>query len=407
MVTVADRVKIAKEVWTASKLEKQFYDKAPVLDRIERTNKNTIGEEFKVPIHKGRSGAASVFGPDGGTLNGPDSQKVDKAAYGISYNYHYIGLQFGAMNQINGTASIGKATTLEMEGGMADIRKQVMRQLAGEGGGLIAECTTTTASTTVHLDPAGLGYDAIVRGHIVEGQAIDIGTVANPVSVVSNRIIEDVIEDAADPRIVISGAAVTTAANDYIAIHGARSANATNEMASLVQIAGSEQPLGGLNPASAGERFWKPAFVDDTTTAISLALLLKLRLKVNQKTGEDAPVNLTSLQQVANVEEILQNQVRFMDPDKLSAGNAMLKWNGYEIWGDPDIYDRHFFTLKLDDLTLGTGEYDKPVWMSDVQGNGGMLWQQGTTQFVDALCYALGIGTSRRNSSAAATNLTA
>ena len=67
------------------------------------------------------------------------------------------------------------------------------------------------------------------------------------------------------------------------------------------------------------------------------------------------------------------------------------------------------YYLTLDDLALVTGaKIKKPTWVSSLQGaNQAMLWAQGSTRFVDALTYPVGLAMSRRNSGAAAIGLTA
>jgi hypothetical protein len=409
--TVANLADVTKEVWTSSRLEKQFYNENPLLDRMERTSKFTIGNAASVPIHKGRAGSASILSSAGGTLNAADAQKVDKAQYTLSYQYHQVEIQLGAINQTAGTNnSAVSAVNLEVEGAVDDLRKQAMRQVVGDSTGRIAEFTTSGSGVVLNLvTPAngGRGYDAIVRGHIVPGQLVDIGSAASPTSVASARTVVSVSENSTTPTVTISGANVTTAAGDFISIAGARSGSSTFELNGLRGLI-STAAAGGLNPATTGEEFWTPAQVDSTSTSLSLDLLLGYRQRVNQKTGKKANTIVTSLKQQANFESLLQNQVRFSDPSKLSAGDATLNWNGTEFMGLPDVYDTDLFMLTIEDFIIVTGgEISKPTWVSDIEGAGGRLrWTQGTTKFADALTYPFQLGVKRRNSHVAATSLT-
>ena len=406
VVTVADRVKMSREVWTSTRLEKQFYDQNPVLDKIKRTKKFTIGQSAKVPMHTGRSGGITVTGPAGTpTLNGPGRQLTDTAEFGISYNWGYIGHEFGTLNQVHGGAvSFGSSLNLEMEGIVNDIDNSVMRQLAGRGGGLICECTTGGPSTTVNLEPVS-GFNAISRGHIYAGLPISIGTAASEGSVVADRTITRVIESETAPQIVISGAAVSTAAGDFVSLKQSRVGAASVEMSSLVEIAGSTAALGGKDPSVAGNEYWQPV-VDSTTTVLSLPFIRKLYRRIHQRGGGKPDTVWTSLDLVDAYEELLQNQVRFQ-PGKLSDG-ADLKFRNLEWYGDVRLYSRNLHMLTLSDFVLVKGEYEKPTWMSEVQGtNQGMVWDQGSTTFVDAICYSLGIGVHRRNTHGSATALIA
>ena len=74
----------------------------------------------------------------------------------------------------------------------------------------------------------------------------------------------------------------------------------------------------------------------------------------------------------------------------------------------PDILDADWFCLTLSDFQYIHGAYKQPVWASDIEGGGSKLrWAQNSTNFVDAVFHAYQIGAQRRNTSAAATALTA
>lgn len=408
--TVANFGDVMKDVWTSSKLEKQFYDDNPLLDRIERTNRFTIGAQAQVPIHKGRSGGFSVKTAAGGTLNAADEQKVDQAVYTLSYNYQQVSLETGVLNQGGGgNQSVASALDLEITGAVADMRKQIQRQAVSNGDALIAKCVAGANNTTVLLDPTGYGYDAIVRGWLYPGLLVDVGTTANEVAVGDGVEITAVTESSSAPALTVS-ANVNETANDYVSVKDARAGAVSNEMNGLRTIAGSTTSgIGGLDPDNAGEEFWQPAYVDTTTTTVSLDLLLTLRRKVEQKTGARSPVIATSLDQYANIEALLQNQVRFTNPGKLGVNNATLEVNGVEVLAVPDIPARELYAINLDDMFILTGKYSKPTWMSDIEGGGAghLRWSQGATNLVDAVVYALQLGIRRRNSHAAAIGLTA
>jgi hypothetical protein len=71
--TAGNLAGIAKQVYTQDELEKQFYFDAPVLDRIEKTNKYTIGREAVVPIWSYFGGGTTVLGSAGGSFNPDDA----------------------------------------------------------------------------------------------------------------------------------------------------------------------------------------------------------------------------------------------------------------------------------------------------------------------------------------------
>lgn len=416
--TVANLSDILKEVWTSDRLEKQFYDENRWLDKVERTSKYTIGRQAQVPIHKNRSGGFSALLAAGGALNAADEQAVDRADYTLTYNWFQISIETGALNQADGPGarSTVSAVNLEVEGAVADLRKQMNRQFVMNGDGFIAEAAANTAVNVIELRvPASHhGFDAIERGWLYPGLTIDIFDDSAGANVTNgtDRVITAVNEDSAAPDITVSGTAnITTAATgDFVTIANvATGTGANNEMNGLRQIAGSKtSAVGGLDPDTAGEEFWKPAEVDTAATVVSLDLLLTLQRRVYQKTGKNPSYVTTSVKQCAKLYELFQNQVRFSS-DSPKAGNVEgFTWNGLSVNPDPDILNRDLFMLTLSDFLIVTGgAYSKPTWASDIEGSGGRLrWNQGNTNFVDALVYPAELAIRRRNSHAAATGLT-
>ena len=409
--TVSNLTDVLKEVWTQDRLEKQFYDGTRWADKVERTNKYTIGREALVPLETSLPGGTSTFLAAGGTLNAADDLHVDRADYDISYLYQQVSLQIAALNQADavGVRSTVDAMDQTMESNVLGLRKEFNRQSVSNGDALIAKCLAGAANTTVLLDPANKGSHAIRAGWIRPGHVVDIGTTANEVAVGDAVTVVTVTESDTAPAFVAS-ASVTETANDYVSIANARAGTASNETNGLRTIAGSTTTaVGGLDPDTAGEEFWKPAHVDTATTVISLDLLLTLQRKVYQKTGKWPSYITTSPKQAAELYAQFQNQVRFAT-DNPKAGNAHgFEWNGLGINPDPDIPDEEVYLLTLEDFLLVTGgKLGKPTWVSDLEGAGGRLrWNQGSTTLSDALVYPVNVAIKRRNSHAAAIGLTA
>src|SRR5690348_7461268 len=198
--TVANLASVLKDAWTSDRIQKQFYNQNPLLDKIRSVPATMIGQQAQVPIHKYRSGGYTSTAPAGGTLNPAGNQQTDQAIYTMVYHWFQVQLEVAAINQAGSTAtSVIKAKDLEFEGAVDDTSKQCSRQIANNGDGLIAQCTTGGASTTVNLLPqasGGLGYDAIARGWLYPGLPVDIGTTADSDSLATGTVITDVAESA-------------------------------------------------------------------------------------------------------------------------------------------------------------------------------------------------------------------
>jgi hypothetical protein len=415
--TVANLASVLKDAWTSDRLAKQFYNKNPLLDWMKQISPTMIGLQAQVPIHKGRAGAETSTGPGGGILNPADNQKTDQALYTMVYLWRQVGLETAALNQSGSTSqSIIAAKNLEISGAIDDMSASASRQLANNGDGFIAQCTTGGASATVNLLPqasGGIGYDAIVRGWFVIGQPVDVGTAGDSDLLATGSVIVDVVEDPVTPQLVICNS-ITTTSSHFVSIANPNSATATNpELNGLRNIAGSNGTLGGINPASAGESYWKPALVDSTTTSFSLDLALNMQRAAWQKTGDVMSYVITSGKQLSNFYSLLQNQVRFNGDRGLGAGGVGnmdgLTWNNVGVNAWQQIVDKEWYHIgSKDDFVRIVGNYDKPTWTSEVEGGGeGLRWVQGQTGFVEGLFFGLQTGVQRRNGLAAATNLVA
>jgi hypothetical protein len=415
--TVANLTSVLKDVWTSDRVAKQFYNKNPLLDKMTAVSATMIGLQAQVPIHKYRSGGFTSTGPAGGVLNPAGNQQTDQAIYTLVYNWFQISIETAALNQSGSSLqSIIAGKDLEMQGAVDDVSKHVSRQIASNGDGLIAQCTTGGASTTVNLLPqasGGVGYDAIVRGWLYPGLPVDIGTTADTDVLATGAVITDVGEDPVTPTIT-TGTSVTTTSSHYISIANPNSATAANpELNGLRNIVSTTTTLGGINPATAGEGFWKAALVDSTTSSLSLDLMVNAQRAVYQKRGDWMTDVVTSPKQAANFYLLLQNQVRFGGDTGLSAGNVGdaqkgNAWNGNGITVIPDIVDKEMYFLTLADFCRITGSIKQPTWTSDLEGAGGNVrWGQGTTAFNEGLVFPLQVGVQRRNTQAALTNLVA
>ena len=408
--TVATLSNVLKEVWTADNLAKQFYAETPWLDRLEKTDRYTIGNVASVPLWTNRGGATTVLGPNGGNLNPVSYQKTAKGQYTLAYNWAQVQLEFGALNQAtDGATSVIEAKLLEVEGAVSDLRRDISRQFFGNGDALIAQLAANTSQNTLNLAAGGYGAEAIVRGFLRPDQTIDIITPGSTDTALASNI-QITAVNSATPSITVSGSALTTTTAMYVVIHGARSGNAKaniNESDGLRNIYGSATAIvGGIDPAS--NSYWAPAQVDTGTTTMALTLPLTLQQNVFQQSGQFPTEAVTGIKQLTALYKVLQSQARFQG-DLVAAGNVLkTSWNGMNIEAYPEASDREWYFIDPSNLLLVTGAYKTPVWASDVEGAGGQFrWAQGSTAFKDAIVYPVSLATRRRNSGAAAVGLTA
>lgn len=414
--TATSLADVLKDTWTSDRIQRQFYNDHPPLERLEQVQATMIGQQAQVPIHKGRSGGYVSTGPAGGVLNPADQQRVDQAVYTMVYHWFQVDLEVSALNQAGGSnvQSVIGAKDLEIEGAVNDMRNQCMRQLVTNGDGIVAQCASGGASTTVSLtaSPSGTawGFDALQRGWLYVGLPVDIGTTADTDTLATGAVITGVSEVAATPTITTATSVTTIAGTHNVYIANPNSTTGANpELNGLRNLVNTTGALGGLNPATAGEEFWQAARRDTTTSVFSLDLVLDLQRAVMQKSAKYMTDVWTGLKQQSAFYSLLQNQVRFQGEMKLGAGDVGgLVWNNLAVKGYPDILDSDWYCLTLSDFVQIVGAINKPTWASDLEGDGGKLrWRQGQTGFVDGVVYPFQVGLQRRNTHAAATALTA
>lgn len=406
---------VLKEVWHPDALEEQLYQENPLLDNLERELPiATHGDKVVTPVHTGRSGGYSAV-PRAGSdaLNSPDAQELNQATFTWTHHWFQIKIETATVDETaNKAQAVASVVDTEMSGAMDDIRKQLTRQAFSNGDALIAKTTGTATSAEIELAPlassgyGGMGYDAIQRGWLYPGLSVDIGTTADEDSIVAGAIIQSVEESSSTPSITIDSS-VTLSGTTYVSIADARSGTTAYELNGLPQIVGSST-FGGINPSSVP--VWQGAYVNNPATAenISLAKIYRLSRKVFQKTGKRPDWALTSTEQYQNVFTLLQNQVRYNDPNKIQTGikGDALMVGDVALQQQPDCPNGHLYTLRKEDLFMVRTE--KPQWAPQkYAGNSKVLeWVQGTTRLQSALVYRVQLATKRRNTSAAELNLT-
>jgi len=306
--------------------------------------------------------------------------------------------------------SVVGAKDLEIEGAIENTKHQMTRMFVTNGDGIVAAAATTASNTVIGLtasaaEGTAYGYSSLVRGWLFPGMPVDVGTTADTDALATEATIAAVdYSNPAAPTVTLPAAIATTAGTHFFYIPNPNSATAPNpELNGLRQIVGAGA-LGGLNPATAGQEFWRGAFRDVTTTLFSLDLALNLQRYVLQNSNQPGTDVWTSYRQQANFYALLQSQVMFSGDQNLAAGNvAGPKWNGMTVNAFADILDTDWFQLTLKDLVRVTSGIGKPTWASDIEGGGqSIAWQANTTRFIDGLVYPLQVGVQRRNTQAAA-----
>jgi hypothetical protein len=392
-----------KEVWPVDHIVSQLGVDNELIDRVEKTSKYTVGEYAVVPTKTARPGG-TTFAPNTGSsaLNAAGSTTIGQPQYSLTYRYQPVKIEHAAIVSTAGKASaVANVIDTEMENAVEELKTQISRELYGNGDSLIAQCGTTSASTTVVLN-ATTGQDALLRQWLHPGSVIDIGTTGSESTIAADVSITSVTKSTTSPSIVISGSAVTTSSSHYVSIANARSGATSYEANGLSNVISTSASLGGV---SAGGQ-WQAATVDSSTTTLTLDAMLAVQEAIMQETGTINVDVLTSFHQMRNFYNLFQNQVRFQSDSAIEAGNTdAIKWNGMTVRGQYHCPSSKMFFVNFEDLLLVTGS-NGLHWLDEAFGSGNRLSNNpNTTAFTGTLSYPLNLAATRRVSGAALTAL--
>jgi hypothetical protein len=293
---------------------------------------------------------------------------------------------------------VANAVDVEVSGALEILQRNLQRQLFMDGTALITACVSSS-SNSVDVNTTK-GPQVIKRGWIHVGQQVDVGTTAAEDDIVDGSTITAI--DSDDLGFTVAAGSITTEdSNDFVSQKDARDGTTSYEMNGLVNLIDAGDDFGGLTVAAQPE--WK-AYEDSTSQPLTLSLLLQLDQNIHQQTGKKADFFLSGLKQNRKFYEQLQQQVRFGSDGAIGAGDQTPKWNGSDIFVDPDCLDEFVFAGQLKHLFLVAT--DRPKWQSSVTGGGKLDWIQNTDSYGGKITYRCNLATDRRNAFAKLSGLT-
>ncbi len=312
-----------------------------ILSQVE-TRKDTVqGRIARHAVHLGRSSGVGARA-ENGTLPTAGNQSYATVPVPVRYVYGRIQLSGPTIRQaVSDRGAFIDALDAEMEGIKKDAMKDVNRQLWGTSNGVIAQCGTTSNSTTVVLASA-TGSTALRQLFFDGGMVVDIGTVAAPTTVASARTVTSV--DETNKTIAISGAAVTTTSSHFVFRSGAGGASNNSgqpgdgqvELTGLQTIVDDTAVLHTINPSSQPK--WK-AYVNangGTNRSITESLITGSIMKTLTNSGKK-PSLLVSAEGVnLAISNLLLSLKRNMEQTQLKGGYAGIQFYSPSVSGKGD-----------------------------------------------------------------------
>jgi hypothetical protein len=312
-----------------------------ILSQVE-TRKDTVqGRIARHAVHLGRSSGVGARA-ESGTLPTAANQSYATVPVPVRYVYGRIQLSGPTIKQaVTDRGAFIDALDAEMEGIKKDAMKDVNRQLWGTSNGVIAQCGTTSSSTTVVL-ASSTGTTALRQLFFDGGMVVDIGTVASPATVASARTVTSV--DETNKTIAISGAAVTTSSSHFVFRSGAGGASSNTgqpgdgqvELTGLQTIVDDTAVLHTIDPSSQPK--WK-AYVNSnsgTNRSVTESLITGSIMKVLTNSGKK-PRLLVSAEGVnLAISNLLLSLKRNMEQTQLKGGYAGIQFYSPSVSGKGD-----------------------------------------------------------------------
>ena len=343
---------ILKEYYLGPVAE-QLNNEVFLVSRLESRAEDLVGKRAYVPLHTSRSGGIGARA-ENDSLPAAGNQTYSKAVYDLKYLYGRVSVTGPSMAKTkNEAGSFLQALKSELDGIRNDLRKDLSRQVYGDGTAHIATCAATTSSTTVNLNAAG-GAEAIRKGELYVGMVVDIGTAADVNTIGDARTITAV--SYANSTITISGATVTTTTSHFVtrsgsAVDGAAAASGSrsNEVDGIQRLVSEAATTVGEIDASTAT-FWDNKRID-AAGAIDLEKIQKT-LNLVRLEGAMPSVMITTLGVQRELYLTMEDQVQYIDPASLNyaAGFRTLSYAGMPIISDIDApYGKMYV---LDESTL-------------------------------------------------------
>ncbi|MDQ3317458.1 MAG: phage major capsid protein, partial [Actinomycetota bacterium] len=231
-----------------------------------------------------------------------------------------------------------------------NMRKNINRQVYGDGTGLLASLTAASAGTaTVTVD---------TTQYLQVGDPVDILNRTSGAVVSVGRTIVSINRTT---KVVTLDAAVTAANTDGLYLSGSRSI----EMDGLRNIISSGRTLHGINSASAGNEFWDGKRIDAGAVVAGESLYERLADDVGAGGQGEVEAFLTTRGMRRRLADTYQSQKRFNDAKatEVHGGYTAIYVNEIPVMSDDDAPKGYAFGINKD--AFKWFEVERPDWLQD------------------------------------------
>lgn len=312
----------------------------------DATGIDFVGNTFEMPLRSSRNTGVGTR-VENATLPLAGRQGYKKITDGLFYHYGVFSVT-GPLLKASASqkGAYEKALTQEMEGVTDDLKRMVNINAYLAGDATITTIASGTASATQTVP---------LTVHLEIGDVYDIYDVTG---VTKRNTTPLTILSIDRPNLsVLFDASVTTTTGDRLIRASSDSTTGTpnNDLASgtingLAKIVSNTGALHGLNPASAGEGFWKSQVIAAGGAVIADTLLRQLVDAIGYESGSDESfVFITTRGIRSRYAQTLQSQKRFNDAQSVNLHGG---FKAILFDEDPMVVDDHCQTGRVYGLRL-------------------------------------------------------
>jgi hypothetical protein len=391
---------ILKDLYLPPVVE-QLNNEVLFLQRLEPRSQELVGNQAVVPLHKNRTGGIGSRG-ETDALPSAGNQGYARAVYDLKLHYGRVRVTGLAMAKTASEAgAFLQALKGELDGIRNDLKKDIARQTYGDGSGKVgAAASTANGAQTVTLT----SDEPLRKGQIYIGMRIDIGTTANPTSILNGATGPSEVTDvniAAKTVTVNTGTiGATTAGTHFIFRQGNLTGSTVNEMIGLQGLVTDTGTgvVGGIDSSAAGNSYWQnPAAASFGATLDAVPANGQDAIVIGFNTvninGGTVSLLVGSFGIQRQVFKILQPKVQYIEPLNLKGGFKALEFMGQPLVADLDA--------PFGKLYLLDERFMKVFATSDwhfLDEDGHVLkWVSGFDAWEAVLARYMNLGISRRN----------
>jgi hypothetical protein len=358
--TLATADAILKDVYRGPIIEQLNY-KTYMLDMIERDSDSIDagGRRAIIPVESSGNESPSSTS-DGGTLVDPQVGLEQDAIVYIKYHDGGLELTDQLIKQATGANAGAFVNKLDRETkNLANaMRKNLNRQVFGDGTGLMATLTSSPAAATT--------FTVDSTQYLRVNQVIDVLNISTGALGAASVTITGINRTT---KTITVGSAITATTTTFgVYKQGARGL----EMDGLRNITGTGRTLHGINSATSGNEFWNGSRRDAATAVAGEGLFEQLADDIGANGQGDVEVFLTSRGIRRRLADTYQSTKRFNDAKavEIHGGYTAIFVNEIPVVIDDDMPKGWVFGLRRDAFLWA--EIEAPDWLTDPKT--GLVW---------------------------------